>query len=162
MWLLIAGYIWLQQSSSSASKLISSSSFFSQNFKTFNSIIWYHQALLPVSQYFNNTCLSLWRSKMMMWHYTRIKFKKKKKTVRWGSAVTLCIHVCSFFSKQKWNAPLWFLSLVSEKERLCNRKWGWRWQKRTGSEVRPDLVTSLTLTFSVGCLSNQCSRWDSF
>lgn len=90
------------------------------------------------------------------------QIQEKKKTVRWGSAVTLCIHVCSFFSKQKWNAPLWFLSLVSEKERLCNRKWGWRWQKHTGSEVRPDLVTSLTLTFSIGCLSNQCSRWDSF
>lgn len=133
MWLLIAGYIWLQQSSSSASKLISSSSFFSQNFKTFNSIIWYHQALLPVSPYFNNTCLSLWRSKMMMWHYTRIKFKKKKNGQMRKCCHSVHTRVLFFFKaevKRSSVVPLscfWEREAVQQEVRLevaeTHRKW---------------------------------------
>lgn len=91
--------------------------FFSQNFKTFNSIIWYHQALLPVSPYFNNTCLSLWRSKMMMWHYTRIKFKKKKRSDE--EVLSLCAYTCALFFQSRSETLLCGSSLLFLRKRGC-------------------------------------------
>lgn len=85
-----------------------------------------------------------------MWHYSRIKLKGKE---NWSDeeVVSFCACMCALLLKQKWNAPLWFLSRVSEKERLCNRKWGRSWQKHTGSGLRPASLRSESSVTHLTC-----------